>query len=62
MKDYRKYCASESEDPNSDFCISFLNAVYGFNTKEVHYLEIRISISVLLARMGFFQYMNLVSK
>jgi hypothetical protein len=54
-----KYCASELEDPDSDFCISLLNAVYGFNTKEVHYLEIRISISVLLARMGFFSISSL---
>jgi hypothetical protein len=36
--------------------------VYGFNTKEVHYLEIRISISVLLARMGFFQHIEFVKR
>jgi hypothetical protein len=57
-----KYCASEPEDPNSDFCIYFLNAMYGFNTKEVHYLEIHTSISVLLARMGFFQHIEFVKR
>jgi hypothetical protein len=36
--------------------------VYGFNTKEVHYLEIRISTLVMLARMGFFQHIEFVKR
>jgi hypothetical protein len=60
--DFKYYASKPAWAANSSFCVSFLNAVYRFETKTVHSLKIRISISVLLARMGFFQHIKFVKR
>jgi hypothetical protein len=51
------YCRSYSEDTASCFCIAFA-MVYGVEEGKPRQLEIRVCLSVLMARLTFFVHLE----